>query len=247
MDATAAPFLVPALVRARAPHHPTAGVGTNLHDTWTHTAQGGISIAADLLREVSTVPLARVLGPPSGGVTVYRLGGDPPAMSVVVQDTAVDVAVALEAIQFAQVARARSLPPDLGLGPGLAHVPVLHLTLPPRGTVGAGPGRDPLAEAEGVIAGMTSETADRGHRRDVLNKIPMLVVVTTNEYWYMCHIVYETSYKKYTSIARDGGVFSKEGCIFDIIPNNDRHPIFVGFLLVETRPSCKTQHNWEEH
>ncbi|KAG6331808.1 hypothetical protein ID866_7284, partial [Astraeus odoratus] len=135
MDVSAAPFLVPALVHARALHRPIAGVGMNPRDTLTHTAQGGISIAVGLLREVSIVPLVPVLGPPSGGVTVYRPGGGLRAMSVVVPDT-VDVAVALEAIQFAQVAHVRSLPPDLGLGLGLGLAPVLHLTLPPRGTVG---------------------------------------------------------------------------------------------------------------
>ncbi|KAL4081932.1 hypothetical protein V8B97DRAFT_1913828 [Scleroderma yunnanense] len=132
-------------------------VGTRPRDTQEHTDQGDTLTAAVLLG-IPTAPLAHVLDLPLGGATVCRPGAGLLATSVAVQDTAVDVAVALGAIQSVQAAHVRS--PHLGPGPARGHD--LRLTPLTRGTVEVELGLGLSVEVEGVTVGMTLGIADPG-------------------------------------------------------------------------------------
>ena len=162
-DAIAARFPAPALVHARA-LLPTVGVGTRLRDTQAHTDQGeDLSIAAVLLHEISTAPLAHGLGLQSGGATVCRPGVGLRATSV--EGMAADVAVAPGAIQSVQAAHVHFPLPVLVL----AHARVLYLTHLTRGIVEAGRGLSVVVE--GVTVGTTSEIAGPDHRHNVSTKV----------------------------------------------------------------------------
>lgn len=158
---------------------------TKPRDTRAHTDQGDTLTAADLLRGISTVPLAHGLGLPLDEETVCPLGGGPLATSVEVQGMAADVAVVPGAIQSVPAARVHS--PLLVPGPGPARVHVPHLTPLTRGTVEADLGLGLSVEAEGVTVGMTSEIAGPGHQRSVSTRSDVIVVyVQSTGICYTC-------------------------------------------------------------